>query len=100
MNKDIGTYCPNADLGHADAQAYVGDLYYLGKYSLDKDIIQAYVWYSLAADNGSTYAAEKKRILDKEMSKELLAETRRRIEQWQPGSCRQNLLDAASKSPE
>lgn len=96
--KEAGIYCPNADLGHADAQNYVGDLYYFGAYGLEKNLIHAYVWYSLAAKNHSAYAAEKVKNLEEEMPNETLVEARRRIDQWQPGSCRQDLLDAASIS--
>lgn len=100
ITKEAGIYCPNADLGHADAQAYIGDLYYLGAYDLDKDIVQAYVWYSLSAANGSPYAVEKVGKLQNEMSDELLVAAQLKIEQWQPGSCRQDLLEAAAGSLE
>jgi len=26
LHKDVRTYCQNADLGHADAQTYIGDI--------------------------------------------------------------------------
>jgi TPR repeat protein len=100
ITREAGIYCPNADLGHADAQVYVGDLYYLGAYDLDKDIVQAYVWYSLAEANGSPYASEKVVKLQNEMSDEILAAAQLKIEQWQPGTCRQDLLEAAAGSPE
>lgn len=95
LHKDIGAYCPNAELGHADAQAYIGDLYYLGAYGIEKDIIQAYVWYSLAAQNEGTYASERVLELEEEMPEESLVEAKQLFDQWQPGSCRQNLLEAA-----
>jgi TPR repeat protein len=51
--RDRHAYCLNADLGHADAQKHIGDLYYHGLYGLNKDLTQAYVWYSLATNNGN-----------------------------------------------
>jgi hypothetical protein len=100
LHKDIGAYCPNAELGHADAQVYIGDLYYLGAYGVGKDIIQAYVWYSLASENGGSYAADRVRELEEEMPEESLVEAKRRFDQWLPGTCRQDLLNAASLASE
>ena len=100
LNKDIGAYCPNAELGHADAQVYIGDLYYLGAYGIEKDVIQAYVWYSLAAENEGSYAADRVRELEEDMPQESLVEAKRRFDQWLPGTCRQDLLEASSISTE
>jgi TPR repeat protein len=52
MHKAIGTYCHNADLGHADAQMHIGDILYQGAYGRKADIVGAWVWNSLAAQNG------------------------------------------------
>jgi hypothetical protein len=100
LEKDIGTYCPNADLGHADAQTYVGDLYFLGAYDLRKNLIQAYVWYSLGARNGNSYAASQ---LDKviiELSPDKLLEAQHYLEQWKTGQCERDLFDAISNKDE
>jgi hypothetical protein len=59
LNKEIGTYCPNAELGHSDAQKKIGDLYYEGLPGLKKDYIQAYVWYSLVKTNGDLSGAPR-----------------------------------------
>ena len=70
LKKEIGIYCPNADLGHADAQKHIGDLYYLGTYEVEKDIIRAYVWYSLAAQNGEAAAKETVELITANLNPE------------------------------
>jgi len=96
ITKEAGIYCPNADLGHDDAQAYIGDLYYLGAYSLDKNLTQAYVWYSLAAKKGNSYATQQARKLESDLSPSQLIEANYQLKHWEPGHCRNDLLDAAS----
>ena len=96
ISKEAGIYCPNADLGHDDAQAYIGDLYYLGAYSLDKNLTQAYVWYSLAANKGNSYATQQVRKLETDLSPSQLIEANHQLNHWEPGHCRNDLLDAAS----
>jgi len=95
ISKEAGIYCPNADLGHDDAQAVIGDLYYLGAYSLDKDLTQAYVWYSLAANKGNSYAAQQVRKVKSDLSSSQLIEANYQLNHWEPGHCLNDLLDAA-----
>ena len=96
LNKEIGTYCPNADLGHADAQEYIGDLFYYGTYGLTKDHTKAYVWYSLAASNGGNVAVNKRDKLESELSAERLIEAKRQLKDWKPGLCKSQLIEAGS----
>ena len=97
LNKDICTYCPKADLRQADAQTYIGDLYYLGAYGLEKNLIQAYVWYSLAAKNGNSYATNQLEKVVIDLSPEQLVEAQHRLEQWEPGQCKRDLMQAISE---
>jgi hypothetical protein len=60
--------CPKAESGDVDAQAYIGDLYYHGAYGLETDMIQAYVWFSRAADKGNAYANRKVTLLASELT--------------------------------
>ena len=96
LYKEIETYCPNADLGHANAQTYVGDLHYPGAYGLKKNLIQAYVWYSLAATNGNLYASEQLDKLTNELSTQQLSEALIRIDECKPGQCERDLMEAFS----
>ncbi|MGB7934053.1 MAG: hypothetical protein WCH04_17860 [Gammaproteobacteria bacterium] len=97
LNKDICTYCPKADIRQADAQTYIGDLYYLGAYGLEKNLIQAYVWYSLAAKNGNSYATNQLEKVVIDLSPEQLVEAQHRLEQWEPGQCKRDLMQAISE---
>jgi hypothetical protein len=96
LNKDICTYCPKADLRQADAQTYVGDIYYLGAYGLETNLIQAYVWYSLAAKNSNSYATNQLEKVVIDLSPEQLVEAQLRLEQWEPGQCKRDLMQAIS----
>jgi hypothetical protein len=100
LYKDICTFCKKADLSDADAQTYIGDIYYLGAYDLRKDFMQAYVWYSLAANNGNSYAAKQLEKVVIELSPEQLDEAQERREQWTPGQCESDLIEAISKKDE
>jgi hypothetical protein len=44
-SKIAGTYCPNADLGHTDAQLYIADIYYQGAFGHKVYLVRAWVWY-------------------------------------------------------
>jgi len=96
LNKEIGTYCPYADLGYTEAQAYIGDLHYLGAYGLEKNLLQAYVWYSLAA-KGNSYASGKLDKLTNELSPQQLNEAQIQLEAWEPGQCARDLMEAISE---
>lgn len=100
LSKEIGAYCPNADLGHADAQTHVGDLYYLGSYDLEKNLIQAFVWYSLAETNGNLYASGQLNQLRKKLSTQQLSEAHAQLEEWKPGQCERYLMEAITEETE
>ena len=87
LNKEIGTYCPNAELGHSDAQKKIGDLYYEGLPGLKKNYIQAYVWYSLAKTNGDLSGAPRLSDTINQLTPEELIEAKHRLETWKPGKC-------------
>ena len=89
--KEAGTYCPNADLGHADAQHYIGDIYNYGKYAKNVDRVRAWVWYSLAIQNGDAQAVEQVVRVTAEMTSEQLEEAKRQLGAWKPGQCMQEL---------
>jgi len=100
LNMEVATYCPNADLGHADAQKHIGDLYYHGSYGLEKDYVMAFVWYSLATNNGDSYTFMQLEKLIIELSPEQLVEAQHQLEQWEPGQCERDLMGAISEKDE
>jgi hypothetical protein len=89
--KEAGIYCPNADLGHADAQLHIGDIYHYGEYGSKLDPVRAWVWYSLADHNGEPKAAEKLTRITAGMSPKQLEEAKQELTIWKPGQCMQDL---------
>lgn len=89
--KIIGTYCPNADLNHADAQLYIADIHYYGAYGHRQDPVRAWVWYSLAVQGGDAQAAQQLVRVTAELTPEQLEEARRQLVAWKPGQCMQEL---------
>ena len=48
----------------------------------DVDLVQAHMWFNLAASRGSEAAKECRRELADMMSKDLIAEAQRRAREW------------------
>jgi len=94
LNKEIKAYCPNADSGQADAQKHIGDLHYLGTHGIKRDLILAYVWYSLAATGGNTEATRQLYSLIDELSPDQSDEAVRLLLDWEPGQCERDLNNA------
>jgi len=97
--KEVGIYCSNADLGHPDAQYHIGRLYHAGDL-LKQDLVQSYVWYSLAANNGFELAAIELNKIKSVLSPVEIIEANKLLSTWQAGKCRENLLRAAPQGSE
>lgn len=91
LQKDIGAYCPNADLGHADAQKHIADIYYFGTYNIDRDLVRAYVWYTLAVNGGNENAEKTLSLVISELTPEQLKEAQNLLKEWAPGQCEDDL---------
>ena len=89
--KEAGIYCPNADLGHADARLHIGDIYHYGEYGSRLDPVRAWVWYSLADRSGEPKAAEKLSRITTGLSPKQLEEAKQELTTWEPGQCMQDL---------
>jgi TPR repeat protein len=92
LRVEAGAYCPNADLGHADAQRKIADIYYFRLYGVKKDLQQAYIWYSLSAKGGDYESDVQLEEVISEMSSEELAEAKELLEHWKPGQCKKGLF--------
>ena len=92
LDKVSGTYCPNADLGHADAQLQIGNIYNQRAFGRKIDPVRAWVWYSLAAQGGNEHAAELLSIVTLELTPEQQVQAIQQLAAWQPGQCAQELL--------
>ena len=91
IRKDAGIYCPNADLGHTDAQLYIAKIYEYGTSEMQINLVRAWVWYSLAAQNGDAQASEQLPRVTSELTSEQLQEAKRQLALWEPGQCIQEL---------
>jgi len=74
-----------ADQGLVDAQVDTCAFYYQGV-GVQKDLVQAYKWYGLAAvDSRDPTPGRNRDSLARQMTAEQLAEARRLIAAWKPG---------------
>ena len=92
LRQEAGIYCPNADLGHTDAQKHIADIYFYGRYNVNKDMQRAYVWYSLAVTGGSDEADTRLGSVESVLTPDQLTEAQRLFEQWEPGQCERDLF--------
>ena len=76
-------YRKAADQGHADAQYNLGLMYAQGE-GVPEDDVQAYKWWNLAAAQGNESTKYSKAILEKEMTREQIAEAQRLSAEWKP----------------
>jgi TPR repeat protein len=65
--------------GDCDNLYKLGLIYSTGQ---DVDLVQAHMWFNLAASRGSQAAKECRRELSDMMSKDLIAEAQKRAREW------------------
>ena len=70
-----------ADQGDAPAQYFLGLMYVLGD-GVPQDLVQAYMWLNLAAAQGEDDALEIKSMIEKDMTREQIAEGQRMSREW------------------
>jgi TPR repeat protein len=92
LRVEVGAYCPNADLGHADAQKRIADIYSYGLYNVKQDLQRAYVWYSLATNGGDSDAKVSLAQVASNLAPEQLKEAELFLERWEPGQCKRDLF--------
>jgi uncharacterized protein len=69
--------------GSASAQSDLGQLYASGLGG-SQDLVQAHMWYSLAAGNGYEIATGYRNDLAKQMTPAQIAETQQLAREWKP----------------
>ncbi len=70
-----------AEQQDADAQYTLGGMYETGK-GVPRDDVQAHVWYSLSSSSGDEQAIRRKAALEATMSRDQLAASLRREQEW------------------
>jgi TPR repeat protein len=73
---------PLAQQGHGDAQYMVGFLYSRGD-GVARDPVQAHLWFSLAAAQGDSFAADALAALEREMTAAQVAKARTLAAAWE-----------------
>jgi hypothetical protein len=85
FRQEAGIYCSNADLGHADVQKRIGDIYYSEFYTystpVNRDLKRAYVWYRLSYEGGYKDAEDSLKQVESELSPHQLAEAQQMFAQ-------------------
>jgi hypothetical protein len=76
---------PLAQQGDIDAQYLVGFLYSRGD-GVARDPVQAHLWFSLAAAQGDSFAADALAALEREMTAAQVAEARPLAADWEPAA--------------
>ena len=79
----FGESRPVAERGDADAQYLLGFLYARGE-GVRRDLVRAYLWFSLAARQGDGIAADALTGLARRMSPEQVDEARSLVRAWTP----------------
>jgi TPR repeat protein len=77
-------YCRAAHQRHAGAQYRLGGYYRAGREPVSQDLLQAYLWYELAADQHVSAAAEERAAVAARLSAKQVAHAERRAAEWQP----------------
>ncbi len=75
-DRAVQEFLPLAEQGHVQAQVNLGIIYSQGR-GVPKDFVQAYRWYTLAADQGDGLALKFQNLLEKSLTLEQLAEAQR-----------------------
>ncbi len=76
--------CRAADQGHPQARILVAASFRDGREPVERDLVQASMWYGLAAHPG---AETQRRKIEQQMSGEQIAEAARLSAAWRPGQC-------------
>jgi hypothetical protein len=72
-----------ADQGRSDGQYILGVMYANGE-GVPESKVDAYFWFNLAAAQGNTTAIDGKNIIEREITREQIAEAQRRSAAWKP----------------
>ena len=75
---------PLAEAGNSEAQANIGVLYLDAQGVPSGRVVEAYMWFSLAAAGGNKKAAGERDALARSMNPAQISEGKRRVGEWKP----------------
>ncbi len=78
---ETGEIIKAAEAGDYKAQGRLGGLYYMGM-GVEKDLVSAYFWLSVAERNGSTMATRSLAMVKQEMTPDQIKEAEKRVAAW------------------
>ncbi len=79
--------CKDAERGDAMARRAIGLHYWRGWWPTERNVVQAYLWLSLAMHANDSAAAIFRDRLGNEMNGDEIVEAERRLRRWKPGRC-------------
>ncbi len=91
ISYNVAWLCTAADQGHSDARRRVAFLYRSGWYGLEKDPIQAYVWYALSAASGNQVSTEDAKQVWQELAPSEREQAESLLSNWKPRLCQKDL---------
>lgn len=77
--------------GRRSHQSKLAQIYYDGR-KTTKDLVQAHMWWNLAASSGDEEAMEKRKMAEKEMSFEQVKSAQKQARNWHPDSFREETI--------
>ena len=93
-------FCLAAHQGHYNSQKVVGTYYQWGGSAVSKDPVRAYLWFTLALDalppdEDPSIVARSRRLVERSMAPDQIAEAKRLVAEWQPNPAECETLAAA-----
>lgn len=74
----------SADQGNSDSQVFLGLIYFQGGGGVARDLVQADMWFHLAAERGDPLAPQQVEAAEKQMTSDELASVKALIAAWKP----------------
>jgi hypothetical protein len=85
LEEGVASYKKAAAAGHITAQNNLGNAYWTGR-GVEKDLVEAYKWFELAAERGQSSAVRNREQLRKQINDSDLQEAVRRAKTWKPAT--------------
>jgi TPR repeat protein len=91
-------FCLAAHQNHPSAQYKVGEFYRLGRTPVSQSYLQAYMWYTLGAEQGNTAAQGALRPISRILSPAQIAEAERLVAEWEPNPAQCEIIAAQAEN--
>lgn len=92
-------FCFAAHQSHPGAQHKVGEFYRLGRPPVSQSYSQAYMWYTLSAEQGNTAAQTALRPISRVLSPAQIGEAERLVAEWEPNPAECEIYSDEADAP-